>query len=94
MLEEGDAIVGAMGISQKGLNFDTPDGRPVHCMVVLATPPTKRDQHLEVLAALARAIGTDPVVQHALFNVDTPGHAYEILHAGESEDFNYFLEDD
>jgi len=94
VLEEGDAIVGAMGISQKGLNFDTPDGRPVHCMVVLATPPTKRDQHLEVLAALARAIGTDPVVQHALFNVDTPGHAYEILHAEESEDFNYFLEDD
>jgi len=94
VLEEGDAIVGAMGISRKGLNFETPDGRPVHCMVVLATPPTKRDQHLEVLAALARAIGTDPTVQHALFNVDTPGHAYEILHAEESEDFNYFLEDD
>ncbi len=67
---------------------------PIHCMVVLATPPTQRDRHLEVLAALARAIGTDPHVQRQLFTAKTPAHAYEILHAEESEDFNYFLEDD
>lgn len=92
VLEEGEGIVGAMGISHEGLAFDTPDSRPVHCMVVLATPPTQRDRHLEVLAALARAIGTDPHVQRELFSADTPAHAYEILHAEESEDFNYFLE--
>jgi hypothetical protein len=40
------------------------------------------------------AVGTDPAVQHLLFNVDTPARAYEISHAEESEDFNYCLEDD
>lgn len=94
VLEEGRDIVGAMGISREGLDFDALDGKPVHCMVVLATPPTQRDRHLEVLAALARAIGTDPNVQYQLFNAHTPAHAYEILHAEESEGFNYFLEDE
>ncbi|TDJ72246.1 MAG: PTS fructose transporter subunit IIA [Planctomycetota bacterium] len=94
VLEEGDGIVGAMGISREGLHFESPDGMPIHCMVVLATPPTQRDRHLEVLAALARAIGTDPNVQRQLFTAKTPAHAYEILHAEESEDFNYFLEGD
>lgn len=93
VLTGGDTICGAMGISRKGLNFETPDGRAVHCMVVLATPDTKRDRHLEVLAALARAIGSDPSIQRQLFDAKSPAHAYEILHAEESEDFNYWLED-
>ncbi len=93
VLTNGDQMVGAMGVSRDGLKFQTPDGRPVHCMVVLATPPTQRDRHLEVLAALARAIGTDPSVQRQVFHAKSPAHTYEILHAEEAEDFNYFLED-
>lgn len=92
-LTSGDAICGAMGISREGLGFETPDGRPVHCVVVLATPDNERDRHLEVLAALARAIGSDPTIQRQLFDCKSPAHAYEILHAEESEDFNYWLED-
>ncbi|MFT5050492.1 MAG: PTS system fructose-specific IIC component [Chlamydiales bacterium] len=94
ILEEGEDIVGVMGLSRRGLDFDAIDGLPVHCMVLLATPPSKRKRHLEVLAALARAIGTDPQIQRQLFNAKSPAHAYLILHAEESEDFNYFLEDD
>jgi mannitol/fructose-specific phosphotransferase system IIA component (Ntr-type)/Kef-type K+ transport system membrane component KefB len=93
VLESGKEIAGAMGISRVGLPFETPDGRPVHCMVVLATPETQRKRHLEVLAALARAIGMDQNVQAELFNADSSAHAYEVLHAEESEEFNYFLED-
>ena len=83
-----------MGISREGLDFESPDGRRIHCLVVLATPAKQRDRHLEVLAALARAVGTDPNVQRQLFNAETSAHAYDILHAEESEDFNYFLEED
>ena len=94
ILEDGDGIVGVMGVARHGLHLDAPDGRPVHCMVLLATPASQRTRHLEVLAALARAIGTDPNIQRQLFNAHSPAHAYEILHAEESEDFNYFLEDE
>ena len=94
ILEEGDDIIGAMAISAEGLSFDTPDGRPIHCMVLLATPPSKRDHHLEVLAALARAIGSDRHIQKQFYSAHSPAHVCEILHAEEeSEDFNYFLDD-
>ena len=94
-LEEGDAIVGVMGISGRGLDFDAPDGHPVHCMVLLATPASQRAHHLEVLAAFARAIGHTRNIRDQLYHAESSAHAYELLHADEeSEDFNYFLEDD
>ncbi len=93
-IEVGEGILGVMGISREGLDFPTPDGRPVHCVVLLATPPSQRTRHLEVLAAFARAIGADRAVRDQLYHARTPAHAYEILHAEEeAEDFNVFLEE-
>jgi Kef-type K+ transport system membrane component KefB/mannitol/fructose-specific phosphotransferase system IIA component (Ntr-type) len=93
ILEHGEGIAGVMGISREGLPFDSPDGEPIHCMVLLATPADQRDRHLEVVAALAKAIGFDPNVQHQLYGAKSPAHAYEILHAEDAEDFNYFLDE-
>ena len=92
-LEEGEDIVGAIGISSRGLNFETPDGEPVHCMVLLATPPSQRNHRLEVMAAFAKAILSDRSIESQLYNAKTPAHAYELLHQEEAEDFNRFLED-
>ena len=61
---------------------------------LLATPVTQRDKHLEVLAELAKAVGADPNVQRQLYNATSAAHAYDLLHAEESEGFNYFLEDE
>jgi PTS system fructose-specific IIC component len=94
-LDEGDAIVGVMGISRRGLDFDAPDRHPVHCMVLLATPRSQRTRHLEVLAAFARAIGHTRNIRDQLYRAESSAHAYELLHADEeSEDFNYFLEEE
>ncbi len=92
-LPEGFSMVGVMGISTEGLNISTPDGQPIHCIVLLATPLGERDRHLEVLAALARTIGADSTLQQALYQADSAAHAYEILHGEATEDFNYFLGD-
>ncbi len=92
-LPEGLPMVGVMGISRRGLALPSPDGEPIHCMVLLATPVGERDRHLEVLAALARTVGADLAVQQQLYNARSPAHAYEILHGEETEDFNYFLDD-
>jgi len=88
----GSEMVGVMGISPRGVPADTPDGRPVHCIVLLATPEGQHDHHLEVLAALAKAIDTDPNIRDGLYHARSPAHAYELLHAEDAEDFNYFLE--
>lgn len=92
ILPEGYPMVGVMALSREGLDFETPDGQPIHCMVLLGTSPEERERHLQVLATLARTIGMGVELQEMLFNAKSAAHAYEILHGEESEDFNYFLE--
>lgn len=92
ILPAGCPMVGVMALSRRGLALETPDGKPVHCMVLLGTSPEERDRHLQVLAALARTIGVDPAFQEQLFNATSAAHAWEILHGDDTEDFNYFLE--
>lgn len=85
-------IVGVMGISADGLDFDTPDGKPVHAIVLLATSHQDRPRHLEVLAAFARALH-DRSTAEQLFGVDSAAHAYEMIHSSDAEDFNYFIDE-
>lgn len=94
ILPSSQPMVGVMAISRSGLHFDAPDGRPIHCMVLLGTSSEERERHLQVLAALASNVGTDLALQEQLFNAKSPAHACEILHGEESEDFNYFLDDE
>ncbi len=89
----GAEFAGVVGLSKDGFQWDSPDGRPVHAIVVLATPEDHRDRHLEVLASFARAISSERNIRDQLYHATTAAHAYEILHAEESEDFNYFFED-
>lgn len=94
-LAVGDKIVGAMGISQAGLNLETPDGRPVHCMVLILTPRSMPERHLQVLSALSASIGRDQTIQNALYHIDSPAHADELLHLDEQfEDWNKYLDDE
>ena len=81
-----------MALSKAGLPFPTPDGNPVHCVVLLGTAHDNAAQHLQILATLARTIGTDPSMQNRLFGASSSAHAAEILHGEESDDFNVFLE--
>jgi Kef-type K+ transport system membrane component KefB/mannitol/fructose-specific phosphotransferase system IIA component (Ntr-type) len=93
ILPPGTPMAGVMAISRDGLPFETPDGIPVHCMVLLGTAAEERERHLEVLATLARSAGGDPVFRDQLFNASNAAHVAELLHGEHSEDFNYFLED-
>ncbi|APZ96976.1 cation:proton antiporter [Fuerstiella marisgermanici] len=93
-LDVGDKIIGAMGISREGLALDSPDQRPVHCMVLIITPTTMPERHLEVLQALAASIGRDRSIQQQLYHIDSPAHADELIHLDQQfEDWNYYLDD-
>lgn len=90
-IESGEQIFGVMGVSREGLPFETPDGLPLRCVVLLASPPSQRQRQRDVQAMLVRAIGADWGLQLQLYNASSPAHVYEILHAEEFEGFNYFL---
>ena len=92
VLPEGHPTVGVMALSQPGLNFPTPDARPLHCIVLLGTARDASTLYLQILATLARTIGTDPSMQDRLFGARSSAHAAEILHGEKSDDFNVFLE--
>ncbi|MEZ6124126.1 MAG: cation:proton antiporter [Planctomycetaceae bacterium] len=92
-LDVGDRIIGAMGISRDGLAIDTPDQMPVHCMVLIITPTTMPERHMEVLRALSASIGRDRSIQQQLYHINSPAHADELLHLDEQfEDWNYYLD--
>ncbi len=93
VLPTGDAMLGVLAISREGLQLETPDGEPIHYIVVIATPESQRDRHLQVLAAIAHTLGHDTKIKEGLLNAASPAEAYEILHNEESEDFNYFLDE-
>ena len=93
-LDVGEKIIGAMGITHEGLSLATPDHRAVHCMVLIITPTSMPERHLEVLQALAASIGRDRSIQQQLYHIDSPAHADELLHLDQQfEDWNYYLED-
>jgi len=93
VLDDGEEITGILGLSSKGLDIESPDGRPVHAVLLLATPKIDRKRHLEVLAAFASAITHDLNMAEQLYHARSAAHAYNVLHAEDAEDGNYFLED-
>jgi fructose PTS system EIIBC or EIIC component len=93
ILPDGEEVVGVLGISSEGIDLDAPDGRLVHAVVLLATPETEHGRHLEILAAFAAAITRDPNLREQLYHARNAAHAYQILHADDAQDFNYFMDD-
>lgn len=93
ILDEGDTIKGVLGISSEGLDFDTPDGRLVHAVLLLATPELERNRHLQVISAFATAITKDTNLAEQLYHARSAAHAYGVLHADDQADLNYFLEE-
>lgn len=93
IIDEGEDITGILGISSRGLDLAAPDRQPVHAILLLATPRTDHKRHLEVLAAFAKIITSDANHREQLYHARSAAHAYDVLHADEAEDINYFLED-
>jgi len=48
------------GRSTSGVDWDAPDGQPVHLVFLLLTPAEQDSLQLQILAALAQGLGTKP----------------------------------
>ena len=51
-----DDIVGAIGISSKGIDFDAFDGAPVYIVLLLLVPKNQFGKHIKTLAQIARIL--------------------------------------
>lgn len=59
----------------------------------MATPENERDRHLEILSAFAHLITRDENLCEQLYHARSAAHAYNVLHADDAEELNYFLEE-
>jgi PTS system nitrogen regulatory IIA component len=55
----------------EGIDFDAPDEEPVDLLFALLVPEDCTDEHLQVLASLARIL-SDPAMRRALREADSP----------------------
>ncbi len=86
-----EEVRGVMGIAPDGLTALTPDGERVRCVLLLAVPHGAGDPHIEVAAALGRAIGSDAELERSLLHAPDAQSAFEVLHAFDDPDLNTVL---
>jgi PTS system nitrogen regulatory IIA component len=62
----------ALGLSRVGISFGAADGKPVHLLFVIASPPEHNLDYLQALSCLARALRERQVREALLAAVEAP----------------------
>ncbi len=68
----------ALGLSEKGIDFDAPDGQPARIVFLLLLPPRAYEREVLVLAALARSV-FDMAAREALLKTTNVADAVRCL---------------
>ena len=84
-MKEIDSLVLGFGLSRKGVDFDSLDGRPTHIFFLLITPENSTGLHLKLLARISRILKDDPF-KSRLLNAKSSDEILDIIKA-EDEDF-------
>ncbi len=91
-LEGGRKIVGVMGVIRDGLDWDSPDKKPTHMVILVATPPNHEEQHLGVLATISQLFRHESVTDRGLHLAKNATEVYEVLADEEFQSLNQVLE--
>jgi len=58
-----DRLIGTVGLSKPGIEYQSIDGEPVHIFVLLVSPPDRPADHLRALESVVRITRDDAFVQ-------------------------------
>jgi PTS system nitrogen regulatory IIA component len=84
-LDNIDSLVGVLGRSVTGLEFDSIDGKPTHLVFMLVAPSNSTGIHLKALARLSRLF-RDALFRQRLLDAPDGASMYRII---EEEDAKY-----
>ncbi|HBK58948.1 MAG TPA: PTS sugar transporter subunit IIA [Spirochaetaceae bacterium] len=73
-----DTLRGVLGISKKGIDYESLDGSPVYLVFLLVSPPGEAEQHLNALKKIALLI-QDPLFLENVLEASTPQKVYSII---------------
>jgi len=80
------SLILGFGLSRKGVDFDSMDGRPAHIFFLLITPENSTGLHLKLLARISRILKTDPF-NEKLRRAKNRDELYSIIKEEEDEEF-------
>ena len=78
-ITQAEKMKGVLAISDKGFDFETPDGEPLHCILLLAFPESERPRRLRILTQFAAVLGHDAEIRERLFTARSAAEVYEVL---------------
>lgn len=76
--DSAPTLVGALGISKKGVQFESLDGEPVHVIFMLVAPNDSSGQHLKALARISRLL-KDKFFRQAIKEAKQPEDIEKII---------------
>ncbi|GMO16182.1 MAG: PTS sugar transporter subunit IIA [Spirochaetaceae bacterium] len=77
-----DKMFGVLGVSKKGIDYDSLDGNPVHLVMMLIAPPIEAEQHLNLLQRMANFL-RNPQFYTDVVNAKSAGEISAILNKYE-----------
>ena len=79
-----DHLVGAIGISKEGIDFDSLDGEPAYLFFVLIAPMDSAGPHLKALARISRLL-KDKCIRDSLKAAQDENTLFEIIQREDKE---------
>ncbi|MFQ5484836.1 MAG: PTS sugar transporter subunit IIA [Desulfobacterales bacterium] len=79
-----DSLVLGFGLSRRGVDFESIDGRPTHIFFLLITPENSTGVHLKLLARISRILKNDPF-KEKLFNAADREEVLSIIDEEDEE---------
>jgi len=76
-------LVGALGISRRGIDFESEDGQPCHLVFLILAPPEESTAYLKALSAVA-FIAKDEAILSRLRSASSPDEVISVLDEVES----------
>ena len=71
-------VIGAIGISRKGIDYDSLDKAPVHLVFMILCSPEHPDMHLSVLKEISSVLQSPTFLKEVL-EKQTPQEVYDLL---------------
>lgn len=75
-------LAGALGISRRGIRFDSPDNRPAHIIFLLLARADNPGPHIQALAEIAQLVQSETFLKKAL-EAKTPNDLIELVRLEE-----------
>jgi PTS system nitrogen regulatory IIA component len=83
-LKNLESLVLGFGLSRKGVDFESIDGRPTYIFFLLVTPENSTGLHLKMLARISRILKDDPFRERLLKAADRD-EVYAIIEEHDEE---------